>query len=344
MSEHLEKFLNLVAKHQSPIKERTIFSLGGRGYYENATSDMLAFFLRPVGEHGFGTLFLSALFEVMGESCPPVLTGASVDREVRTKNGNRIDLQIVGGDWCFVVENKIFHVLNNPLSDYEDHAKNLAAKTFFAVLSPTGEGYNPNWKGVKYLNYCTALRKRFSNVLFNAPHSKWHLFAQEFILHLENELYNPPMTDDQILLIEKHYTEIAEIKKLEADYKAYLDQQIRHALSGIVPNDSLIMKDQGWAIRYYCPSKWGKSNLALSRDGRTFKITAYLVELTDGQHKSADNFFKGMEYWPEGDWLVWRPLSDFETREQAIAGLARFSQFLTGLHRTSPEPVQPPQM
>ena len=62
MNERLENFLKLATKYQVLPKERTVFSLGGRGYYENAASDMLSFFLRPNAEHGFGTLFLLALF------------------------------------------------------------------------------------------------------------------------------------------------------------------------------------------------------------------------------------------------------------------------------------------
>ena len=67
MNSDLEKFLQMAATHRVPPKERTIFSIGGRGYYENAASDMLAFFLRPHEEHGFGTIFLSVFFECMGK-------------------------------------------------------------------------------------------------------------------------------------------------------------------------------------------------------------------------------------------------------------------------------------
>jgi hypothetical protein len=33
----------------------------------------------------------------MGETAIPELTGATVEREIKTRLGNRIDLQIIGG-------------------------------------------------------------------------------------------------------------------------------------------------------------------------------------------------------------------------------------------------------
>ncbi len=46
-------------------KDKTFFSIGGRGYYENPTSDVLAFFMRPDEQHGLGPLFLRAFFDAM---------------------------------------------------------------------------------------------------------------------------------------------------------------------------------------------------------------------------------------------------------------------------------------
>ena len=52
MNPDLESFLSDVSNHVAPVKELTVFSVGGRGYYENPTTDLLAFFLRPDAEHG----------------------------------------------------------------------------------------------------------------------------------------------------------------------------------------------------------------------------------------------------------------------------------------------------
>lgn len=318
--------------------------MGGRSYYENPASDLLAFFLNPTAEHGLGDLFLSTFLKCMEPDHPQLdLHHVDVHREVRTQKQNRIDLQIQGTDWCLLIENKIYHWQANPFPDYENYAAGLGKNTLlFAILSPNGNSDAKGWCGISYKRYCQALRENMAKAYFVSPFSKWHLFARELILHLENELYKLPMTEDQASFIEKHTDEITELNKLASDYRGFLQQQIREALSEIIPTDSLRLKDEGWAIRCYC-SQWGNSNLALWREGQNFMVTAYLVALTDEQRKCAITIFHGMKHRTEGAWLVWYPQPGFETRVKAIKEVIRFSEFFNELFRASPEPVQPPK-
>ena len=262
----------------------TIFAVGGRGYYENPASDLLAFFLKPTAAHGLGDLFLSTFLKCMEADYRQLdLNHVDIQREVRTQEQNRIDLQILGSDWCLLVENKIYHWQANPFPDYERHANGLGKKTMlFSILSPAGNSEAKGWRGVSYPDYCKALRLKLPEIDSYEPRSKWRLFARELILDLENELSNPPMTEDQALFVEQHAQEIEEVKNLESQYRVFLQQQIRNELSNVVPVDTLSLKDARWAIRCYC-SQWGKTNLALWREGQNLMVTAYLVGLDEGQ-------------------------------------------------------------
>ncbi len=51
--------------------EPTIFSIGGRGYYENVNTDMLAFFMDPNQPHGLGDQILECFFEALDLANPP---------------------------------------------------------------------------------------------------------------------------------------------------------------------------------------------------------------------------------------------------------------------------------
>ena len=206
----LDSFFKELKKHATPAKEPTLFAVGGRGYYENPASDLLAFFLKPDAEHKLGDLFLSTFLECMSEDYRRLnMCDVRVDPEVVTADRKRIDLQILGVDWCLLIENKIYHWEANPFASYEYHANRLGKKTkLYSVLSPSGhirkEGKKEDWKGVSYPDYCTALRQKMPEIDSHEPRSKWRLFAREFILHLENELYNPPMTPEQVAFVEKH--------------------------------------------------------------------------------------------------------------------------------------------
>ena len=54
-----------VTKIELPDLEKTIFSIGCRGHYENPTSDILAFYLDPEAEHQLGSLVLDSLFSAL---------------------------------------------------------------------------------------------------------------------------------------------------------------------------------------------------------------------------------------------------------------------------------------
>jgi hypothetical protein len=99
MNNILKEFITQVSSHVFAPRERTIFSLGGRGYYENAASDLLAFFMKPDAEHGFGPLFLEAFWDctLKPDEPRPNSRWACIERELRIEGG-RIDLEVVGSD------------------------------------------------------------------------------------------------------------------------------------------------------------------------------------------------------------------------------------------------------
>ena len=58
------EILNCLLPLMDDPSEKTFFSIGGRGYYEDPTSDVLAFYLDPNEEHGLGDLVLQSLVTV----------------------------------------------------------------------------------------------------------------------------------------------------------------------------------------------------------------------------------------------------------------------------------------
>ena len=112
--------------HVPKLSERadTFFSIGGRGYYENPTSDVLAYFLQPGNQHPFGLHFLHAMLRCVGLDPTAFPCGKiSVSREVRTDHG-RLDLVIVSEKWVLVIENKIRHWDANDFEEYKTFVNN----------------------------------------------------------------------------------------------------------------------------------------------------------------------------------------------------------------------------
>lgn len=334
----LDDFLREAGDFSTPPKERTLFSLGGRGHYENPVSDLLAFFMNPQAEHGLKTLFLAGFFD-----CLPVdvrsmrFDGVTVGREIQTGEGKRIDLLVQSAGWVLLIENKIHHAVLNPFRLYEAFARELPGERnlHFAVLSPGEAKAPPGWYGVSYKRYCQALRSRFAAAVVDASFSKWQIFAREFILHLENELYQTAMTSEQAAFVEKHIVQIAQVQNLAKQYPEFLCAELQQALSTSAGCD-FTTKDEGWAIR--CNSeRWGLTNLAfrpaMKEKSRRFHLTVYFHGLTPAQRADAGRVLSDMHHWEEekGTWQAWCTVAGFETRQNAIIELCRLADVVTRL-------------
>lgn len=263
----LESFLSEVKNHLPQDRETAIFELGGRGHYENPTTDLLAFFLNPDADHGLRDLFLSAFLECIGEGNSQLdMSCVKIWREEPTANQNRIDLLILGQDWCLIIENKIYHGPSNPFRDYEAHAEKLGKeKKLFSILAPkkilppTGSATPDLWKPVAYKEYLQKLQDRMATKFFDVPFSKWHVFAREFILHIKNELYNPPMKPEDAEFVENHAAELIQARILLQHYPGYLRSVVKEKIEkefGYAVDD--VDVNLQWAIQITSPKKWRK--------------------------------------------------------------------------------------
>ncbi|RYD84368.1 MAG: hypothetical protein EOP84_05685 [Verrucomicrobiaceae bacterium] len=290
------RFLEQVPQYTPTPKEGTIFALGGRGYYENPASDLLKFFLEPDGEHRLGSLFLDAFFDCMEPGMKNVLgTGVEVEREKDTGTGGRLDLILKGSDGVLLIENKIRHHQNtNPFDAYKEYGKriNQGRLPFMAILSPDGSSLHKEWKGVSYEKYCGKLAGGLDGIRTDCSQSKWWIFAREFVIHLQNELYPSAMKPEQIEFAEKHQFEIQEAKTLGDAYRQYLIDHLRNVLAERFPDHAIWSKDEGWGIRFKSV-RWGNSDMVwhskVSEESTSYSVVIYLSNLSVAQLKLAES-------------------------------------------------------
>jgi PD-(D/E)XK nuclease superfamily len=108
----LDDFQKLPGRVERP---RTFMEIAGYPHYENVCSNILAFFMDPEESHGFGPLVLDALTSIGNGAETERMIGASVsvDREVVTSKGNKIDLLITSDNHVVLIENKIYAAAND---------------------------------------------------------------------------------------------------------------------------------------------------------------------------------------------------------------------------------------
>jgi hypothetical protein len=110
-----------------PKKEIGFLEIAGMAHYENVNSRIYAYFLNQSNSKELSSLFLNALYELIIEksSRSIELDDFSVTTEELTVLGNRIDITLNDqkGGRVIIIENKIYHILNNDLLDYWNHFK-----------------------------------------------------------------------------------------------------------------------------------------------------------------------------------------------------------------------------
>lgn len=333
--EPMQAFLNEAKWLKEPERERSLFDIGARGYFENPTSDLLSFFVDPDAEHGFGNAILSALLDCFPEKLQPALDQRylkhSPDREWVTSLNQRIDLVLESERWVLAIEHKIYHVFRNDFSHYgEDLSQRLSGQNnrqiLCAVLSPGGQAPNaPGWIGISYADFLPRLRSTTGFLYEQYGENKWLVFLREFLLHLEKLTMTRTFTDAQEKYVLKH---LGEIDALTQAKEAVLDS-LRHRLQEGVnsrlddSNSPITSWKENWPIGpalRFAPQGWqGYSNVVVFLDKErpgTVRVQPYIDKKNGGIDKLREhgididrlNFSHTCNYYllfQDFDWMNW---------------------------------------
>jgi hypothetical protein len=283
--EHLRDLLKQAQRFAPLEREMSIFSIAGRGYFENPTTDLLAFFLDPAKGHGLGDCFLSALLGCLPDT--EQLTASlrrPPQREVTTPQGNRIDLLLRGDDWDLVLENKIFHGQVNPFEDYERYAKTKLGengrRVLYTILSPSGKSVKQSWHGLSYSQLIMAIRLQLGQRVMTQPLDKWQVFAREFLLHLENITVEQAMDAKAVSFVFDHLHQINKLTKLKEQVINILDKKILDRLDVEVPGYQRATRRHNWengpVLRYYSSNWSTRSDVALYLSGAKEQMTPHV--------------------------------------------------------------------
>jgi hypothetical protein len=299
--EEFKIFLAEVPNHAPKNVETTIFSVGGRGYYENPTSDLLAFFMNPHREHGLGSIFLDSFLYCLESSSggtDNISLGSIVEvsREVPVEGG-RVDLLLQGDAAVLLIENKIYHHADsNPFDKYKEYGQRLLGKRLYlALLSPQGNDGPCEWKGISYRSYCTELEKRLADFPMDKKLQKWWILAADFVLHIRNTLYpSITMTPDQIKFAEDNAHHLEEAMRIRNEYRRFLMERTKGLLEQLFPQHLFRANDDGWGIRGQTDA-WGRSDIVwtskVMQQDVDYGVNVYLCNINEDQKKLADEKF-----------------------------------------------------
>jgi hypothetical protein len=134
-------------------RKRTLFDLSGTAHDELVFTRWYEYFLDKNEDHGLSDLFLQTLLTITRNKLS--ISDFGVGRNVQTKKGNYVDLFIFGqGDdvgKSVIIENKIYHCLDNDLVDYWDDAPGPDSNKLGILLTLNPHHIPPTVQG-KFMN------------------------------------------------------------------------------------------------------------------------------------------------------------------------------------------------
>ena len=224
----LDDFADLPADVERPA---TFMEIAGYPHYENACSNILAFFMDPAEAHGLRTLVLDALLST-GRDTKPTVTidgDVAVEREVSTDKG-RIDVLITSDDHAVLVENKIHASASNPFDDYAAYldrvANGRAEHKFLLTLYPTNEGRAWGFTNLTHEEFVGRIRSLLGLYVSSADTRYLTIFL-DFLNTLENLRKGTRMNEELVRLLAERTNEVRDFLTKVHGFKDELRKKVR---------------------------------------------------------------------------------------------------------------------
>ena len=220
--------------------QRSLMDITGIKHHENMWSDIYKFFFNEKEGHNMKDLFIRSLEQIL-EIEPNFLCDFKVEREYGAEKQERIDILLKDEEnhRAIIIENKVYHTLNNDLDNYY---KSICREGYddvkVVVLGLTKYKLKEGYKSITHIGL---LDKVFGNIHKYLPtaNSNYVYLLQEFYKNIKNHtnMIDKNETDfffenrEKVARVHEVYREIKEyitnIMTLKKDsiLKEYIENQ-----------------------------------------------------------------------------------------------------------------------
>ena len=211
--ERLLKKFNRIGKLEEVLP--TYLDISGFPNLENVSSNILAFFLNTNGKHGLQDLLLKSLLQTIKlESIDSMnLNVVNYYREYVIDERKRIDLIILGENFCINIENKLFHHLNNDLLLYEKEVnrKFKKDKNIHIVLSLKKESVVGSFISITYEEFFDKIKANIGYYSLKA--NKIYLnYLLDFIQTIESHYKMEEINKEMFSFLVENEQELNELE------------------------------------------------------------------------------------------------------------------------------------
>jgi len=227
--DHLDSFLqkNEIPKLKPRVK--TFLGIAKQPHYENVWSNIYAFFFNVNEVHHFQDLFIVSLLQIINEKTNQVFpfdNNFEIQREFETHKKGRIDLLLANESSDIIIENKVYHKLNNDLNDYYTSFKNRNfIQGIVLSLKPISKIQHQKFINITHLEFLDKVMVNLYNYS-NNDENKYKVFLKDFHQNIIN--MSKPIEIDILDFYYKNEKQISEIKKIRDEVVNHVKSQIEN--------------------------------------------------------------------------------------------------------------------
>jgi rubrerythrin len=238
----LQLFLEAHEIPKTQKKPKTFLSISKQSHYENVLSNIYAFFFDTSEEHDMGDLFLKSLQELIFETDLGKTKNITfkhdfiIETEFQSESGGRIDVVLYNDEDSILIENKVYHILNNDLKDYWNSVNpgSPEENRIGIILSlknySQSEIKHPQFINITHSTFLDRVMKNSGEYLLKAK-DRYIVFLKDFYqntLNLSNY-----MEKEKIEFYYKYQTELNNAAKLKFAVRDFIKDEIKHACDSI---------------------------------------------------------------------------------------------------------------
>ncbi|WP_026706628.1 PD-(D/E)XK nuclease family protein [Flavobacterium soli] len=259
----LQIFLN---QNDIPIikgKPKTFLGIAKQPHYENVTSNIYAFYFDSNEVHKLKNLFIKSLLELITASSFSKdahifesFANFQVVTEYGTTNRKRIDILLQNHHQAIIIENKVYHALNNDLDEYYNEIEVPNKIGIVLSLYPISDIKHHRFINITHLQLVTQIMQNLGSYILNA-NDKYLVFLKDFCQNIIN-LSHPVMEKENIAFYYKNQEKINQLANFKYNVRKHIVAQIVEAgnrLDGVSKYEPRINSQHDKRLVYYVSNK-----------------------------------------------------------------------------------------
>lgn len=210
-------------------KATTFLGISKQPHYENVWSNIYAFFFKVSGEHHLKDLFIKSLVQLINKKVNQEYSFSNrfnIETEYSTKKNGRIDLLLFTNGEAIIIENKVYHYLNNDLNDYWNSIKQPQKQGVVLSLKKISKTGNENFINITHLELMQCVMGNLS-VYFSEANEKYLIYLKDFYQNVIN--MSNPIESESLRFFYQYQKEINEINNVRKSVTNHIKSQIELA-------------------------------------------------------------------------------------------------------------------